>query len=185
MDETRRRRLSKRLSYHLRHGPGDAGVELDRGGWADLGALLDGMASRAGGPPATREDVERVIATSDKQRFELSDDGRRIRARYGHSVPVDLSLPPADPPATLFHGTTPAALPSIRRVGLTPQGRRQVHLSTERDQARRVGSRHGRPVVVEVDAGGLVGDGWRLVRATEEVWLADRVPPAYLRVPDV
>lgn len=177
MDRDARRRLSKRLAYHLRHGPGDAGVELDRAGWVDLDALLAGLA--AAGRRVTRGQVEQVVATSDKQRFQLSGDGR-IRARYGHSVPVDLDHDPAEPPARLYHGTTREALPSIRRRGLRPRSREQVHLSTDPATARRVGGRHGAPVVLVVDARGLAAAGHTLTRAAPAVWLVDHVPSVYL-----
>lgn len=178
MDERERRRLSKRLSYHLRHGPGDAGVSLDAGGWVDLDALLEGLA--AAGRHVTRAQVEEVLAGGDKQRFELGPDGRRIRARYGHSVEVDLDHDAVEPPPVLYHGTTRTALPGIRREGLTPRSRRMVHLSTEEGEARRVGARHGPPLVLEVDAPALEAAGHRLTRASPGVWLVDRVPVRYL-----
>lgn len=183
MDERQRRRLSKRLSYHLRHGPGDAGVVLDPAGWVEVGALLTGLGRT--GRPVTRARLEEVVARDDRRRFELSPDGRRIRARYGHSVDVDPGHEPvAEPPAVLYHGTTPTALAGIRRRGLVPRGRRHVHLSGDAASARRVGARHGRPVVLEVDAVGLVAEGHALARAAPDVWLVDHVPPRHLTLPD-
>lgn len=175
----RRVRISKFLSYVLRHEPGSIGLELDPGGWAEVASLLDG-ASRAGHDLAA-EDLRWVIEASDKQRFELSPDGRAIRARYGHSVPVDLGLEPVEPPQVLFHGTARRSLASILETGLQPRGRNLVHLSPDRATAREVGGRHGRPVVLQVAAGGMQADGHRFYQPAESVWMTERVPPEYLR----
>ena len=83
--------LGKRLSYVLRHRPDSVGLALDPHGWLELDALAAALSSH--GPTVSRTDVERVAAASDKRRFELSDDGRRIRAAQGHSFAVDLGLP--------------------------------------------------------------------------------------------
>ncbi len=67
--------LSKLLSFVLRHDPGSIGLSLDRGGWADVDALLT-----KAGHQFTLAELETVVQTSDKQRFALSSDGGRIRA---------------------------------------------------------------------------------------------------------
>ncbi len=174
-----RTRLSKRLSYHLRHRPEALGIALDRGGWVALDDLVAALGG--GGRAVTRAAIEEVVRTSGKQRFELSADGRRIRARYGHSVPVDLGHRPATPPDILYHGTAASRVDTILTEGLRPMGRRQVHLSADIATARQVGARHGTPVVLTVDAGAMAADGYTLVPATDAVWLVDEVPARYLR----
>ena len=171
-------RLSKRLAYVLRHDPGSVGVALDPQGWADVDALLAALART--GPSVSRADLERVVAGSDKQRFAL--EGGRIRAQQGHSVPVDLGLAPVAPPETLFHGTVARSLPAILAEGLRPQGRHHVHLSPDVVTARAVGSRRGRPVVLEVAAGRLSRAGQAFYRSGNGVWLVDAVPPDALTV---
>ncbi|MDX1600844.1 MAG: RNA 2'-phosphotransferase [Anaerolineales bacterium] len=176
----RRVRISKFLSYVLRHEPGAVGVELDPGGWADVDALLEG--ARREGRQLDREDLEWVIEASDKQRFEMSEDGRAIRARYGHSVPVDLELEPQSPPELLFHGTSERALDSIMERGLQPGSRNLVHLSPDRATAREVGARHGRPVVLQVAAAEMQSDGYHFFHPAEVIWLVPQVPPEYLSI---
>lgn len=171
-------RLSKRLAYVLRHDPGSVGVTLDRSGWADVDALLAALART--GPAVTRADLERMVAGSDKQRFAL--EGGRIRAQQGHSVPVDLGLPPVEPPDVLFHGTVGRFLPAILAEGLRPQGRSHVHLSLDVTTARAVGARRGRPVVLSVAAGDLWRSGKSFYRSGNGVWLVDAVPPEALVV---
>jgi hypothetical protein len=105
---------SKLLSMVLRHRPELIGIRLDEGGWADVDALLGGLAAH--GKPMSRAQLERLVATSDKQRFALQ--GNRIRASQGHSVPVDLGLSPIAPPEVLFHGTPERNVEPILRQGL-------------------------------------------------------------------
>jgi len=175
-------RTSKFLSYVLRHNPDALGLTLDPGGWADVDTLLDRV--RDDGRTIDRNLLTRVIAHGEKERFTLSSDGSKIRANYGHSIDVDLDLTPTSPPEHLFHGTARDTLPAIRDEGLRPQSRQYVHLSGTREEATRVGRRHGTPVVLTVDAQRLYAAGHTLYRSTDAVWLTDRVPPQFLQIPD-
>jgi putative RNA 2'-phosphotransferase len=168
-------RVSKRLSYVLRHQPGSVGLTLDDAGWVDVDALLAAL-------HLTRAELEHVVATNDKQRFAFDDTGTRIRANQGHSRPVDLGYSPEQPPDVLFHGTVERFLPAILARGLIPGRRHAVHLSEDVATARVVGGRRGRPVVLRVDAGAMVADGHSFTRSANGVWLTDTVPQAYLNV---
>lgn len=174
------RRLSKRLSYVLRHDPGSIGLTLDPAGWARLDDLLVGF--REAGVPIDAERLRRLVARGPKQRFELDDAGDRIRARYGHSVDVDPSHAHAVPPDVLYHGTRPPVVQTILAEGLRPMRRQRVHLSTDTETAREVGSRRGEPVILAVDAGAMHREGHRFQRATSGVWLVDEVPARFLKV---
>ena len=167
---------SRFLTYLLRHHPEGIGLVLDPGGWVEVDELLVALARH--GRPLDRAQLEDLVATSDKQRFERS--GSRIRAAQGHSVDVDLGLAPLRPPDVLFHGTHPGALKSIRAEGLLPMDRRLVHLSATADTAEQVGARRGRPVVLRVDAAGAHAVGHPYYRSANGVWLTDRVPPRFL-----
>jgi putative RNA 2'-phosphotransferase len=171
--------ISKFLSYVLRHAPDSIGLNLDANGWADVDELLAKAADKAG----RRIDLDTlrgVVAENDKQRFTLSEDGRRVRAAQGHSVAVDLDLAPSEPPPRLYHGTATRNLDAILAEGLKPGRRLQVHLSLEPETARKVGARHGKPSVLTVDAGAMHGDGHQFFRADNGVWLTDSVPARYL-----
>ena len=171
-------RLSKRLSYVLRHAPGSVGIVLDDAGWVDVDELLTALAAH--GRPVTRADLEHVVATNDKRRFAFDDTGSRIRASQGHSVAVDLGLAAVEPPPALFHGTPERNLPAIRAEGLRPGNRHAVHLSPDAATARTVGARRGRPVVLAVDAAAMAADGAVFTCSANGVWLVDAVPPQYL-----
>lgn len=175
-------RISKFLARHLRHAPGDIGLELDAAGWADVDALL--VACGRAGVPITREELDATVFAEGKRRYAYDQSGTRIRAMQGHSVPVDLGYEPAAPPASLFHGTHPGALGRIRAEGLRPMGRHHVHLSPDVATARQVGGRRGRPVVLGVDAAAMARDGYAFAVAGNGVWLVGEVPPRYLSEAD-
>ena len=171
-------RTSKFLSLVLRHEPAKIGITLDDAGWTDVGALL--AACAAHGVTITRGELEQIVATSDKQRFALSPDGARIRANQGHSVPVELGLLPAEPPARLYHGTVDKFMDSIRATGLAKGERHHVHLSAELATATKVGSRRGLPVILTIRAGEMAAAGHLFYRSENGVWLTDHVPPEYI-----
>ena len=171
-------RRSKRLALVLRHRPGSVGIRLDSHGWVDVDTLLTALADH--GMAMSRSDLQRVVQGNDRQRFDWDADTDRIRARQGHSVPVDLGLPSREPPALLYHGTPLGSLASILRTGLDRRGRHHVHLSSDVDTAHRVGARRGRHVVLVVDAAAMVGQGHCFWMTDNGVWLADHVPPEFL-----
>ncbi|MDX1672930.1 MAG: RNA 2'-phosphotransferase, partial [Balneolaceae bacterium] len=129
-------------------------------------------------------ELERIIDYSDKKRFEISDDGEYIRAGYGHSIDLDLGLDPVEPPGTLYHGTAERNVSPIMEKGLDPQNRNYVHLSADRSSAREVGMRHGKPVIISVDAGRMHEEGHAFYQSESEpgIWLTEEVPPEYVSV---
>src|SRR2546421_723555 len=133
-------RLSKFLSLVLRHEPEAIGISLDANGWVSVDELL--AAAAKAGRPITLESLRQVVETNDKKRCAFSEDSRRIRASQGHSVEVDLDLPPTMPPEHLFHGTATRFLDPIRTEGLRAQSRQHVHLSPDEETAVKVGTRH-------------------------------------------
>lgn len=170
---------SKFLSFVLRHRPEAVGLQLDRQGWLDVGTLLERI--NTDGRSITLEELRTVVATNDKQRFEFSPDGLRIRARQGHSLAgVDLELAPREPPDLLYHGTVEKFLASIRKAGLQRGGRNHVHLSPDRATAATVGSRRGRPVVLTIAARQMYLAGFTFYRSANGVWLSAEVPPNFI-----
>ncbi len=178
-DERRTVRVSKYLSKHLRHEPARIGLTLDANGWVEIDTLI--AAAAAHGFTFSRAELDHVVAHNDKKRFAI--DGSRIRASQGHTVAVDLDLPPATPPAYLYHGTVARNLAAIRTHGLSAMARHDVHLSVDRETATRVGARRGRPVILSVDAGAMHRDGHVFRVSANGVWLTESVPPGYLRFP--
>jgi putative RNA 2'-phosphotransferase len=175
-------KTSKFLSFVLRHNPRAIGLDLDDQGWASVDALIAAAAEH--GTQLSHDRIRQVVETNDKQRFALSPDGQRIRANQGHSIRVDLGLEPIEPPEYLYHGTATRFLASIRSQGLKPSGRHHVHLSPDQATAVKVGTRHGVPVVLRVEAARMHADGAVFYRSENGVWLTDHVAPTYFAVID-
>lgn len=171
---------SKFLSLVLRHQPQSIGLVLDEAGWVPVDDLIE--KANAAGKRLDRTLLQRVVETSDKQRFALSADGLRIRANQGHSIDVALGLAPAAPPPRLYHGTASRFLPSILANGLDRRQRHHVHLTEDLAIAADVGRRYGELVLLEIDAGRMAADGHVFWRSENAVWLTEAVPPAYLQV---
>ena len=178
MDEKKLVRMSKYLSKHLRHEPERLGLQLEPGGWVAVDDLLRACARNQF--PISRAELEEVVTQNSKQRFSFDETGARIRANQGHSVEVDLQLEPTAPPEMLYHGTGHGSVELILAEGLKRMSRHHVHLSADVETARKVGSRHGRPVVLVVDAAAMQRDGYLFYRSDNGVWLADEVPAKYL-----
>jgi putative RNA 2'-phosphotransferase len=173
---------SKFLSLILRHEPHRIGVVLDAAGWVDIDKLLDAL--HAHDVELSREELLEIVAASDKQRFAVSSDGTRIRANQGHSVQVELGLPPEPPPELLYHGTVDEFLPGIRAQGLHKRQRHHVHLSADIETAKKVGGRRGKPVVLGIKAGEMARAGHTFFRSANGVWLVDHVPPPFIELDD-
>lgn len=172
--------LSKFLSLVLRHEPERIGITLDDAGWTDVDALL--AQCTAAGRPLDRRTLQRIVDSSDKQRFAFNANSTRIRANQGHSVTVDLGLVAVEPPEMLYHGTAEHALPSILVSGLNRGARHHVHLSESFGTATAVGRRNGAPVLLQVAAGRMHAQGHRFYRSDNGVWLCDAVPPGFIEV---
>jgi putative RNA 2'-phosphotransferase len=180
VDDKRRVRISKFMSLVLRHEPEKANLTLEEGGWVLIDDLLAG--ADGAGVRFSRDELEAVVKACDKQRFAIDETGTKIRANQGHSTEVDLQLEPAEPPGELFHGTAERNLAAVLRDGLFKMARHHVHLSPDTVTATKVGSRHGKPVILVIDAAKMRAQGHVFYRSANGVWLVEHVPPQYLRV---
>ncbi len=159
-------KTSRFISLILRHRPEAVGISLDAHGWADVQALISGI-NRSGGHTVDMEILEEIVRTDEKQRYSFNEDHTKIRANQGHSIPVDVELEEKSPPDMLW--------------GLIPKGRLYVHLSSDRETARKVGSRHGKPVIYEIDCRKMKEDGYRFFLSANHIWLTKEVPAKYLK----
>ena len=171
---------SRFLSLVLRHDPGAIGLTLDGSGWADVSELLDKAASS--GTPISRDELLEIVETNEKRRFDLDLVRERIRANQGHSIEVDLELPPTVPPEVLFHGTAEKNRDAILAQGIIRGARQHVHLSGDVETARAVGSRHGRPIVFRVASGEMYRAQFAFYLSKNGVWLTHEAPPQFLQI---
>jgi len=175
--------MSKFLAKVLRHDPDMIGIKLDENGWTDVDELIRCAGiyqNKQSYDKLTHEILEEIIEKDDKGRYEFSVDGWEIRAVQGHSVKVDLQLNAIEPPEILYHGTATRFAASIMNTGLDKRSRHAVHLSSTADQARKVGSRHGNPVVLLISAKDMHNDGFEFFQSKNGVWLVDNIPARYI-----
>jgi putative RNA 2'-phosphotransferase len=173
---------SKFLSLVLRHEPSAAHITLDSAGWVEVESLLAGCAKA--GRSLTRADLDHVMATNAKKRFEFSLDGLRIRASQGHSVEVELEYTAQRHPERLYHGTATRFLDSIRNQGLLKMQRHHVHLSAETKVTLEVGARRGKPILLTIQSAQMQQEGHTFFRSTNGVWLVEHVPTHFIQVPE-
>ena len=169
-------RISRFLTYLLRHQPKEYPLSFDAHGFVHWQDLVETVQSRFADVPEAN--IRSVVADSDKKRFELKEN--KVRATYGHSFPVNLGLEATDPPAELYLGTARDLAGSILHNGLKPRDRRYVHLSASLEDALAVGKRRDpSPAVIVVNAAAAHAEGTRFFRAGP-LFLAESVPPKFL-----
>lgn len=166
---------SKFLSKILRHDPAAAGVVLDKNGWVSVKDILHNCKLKM-------IELEFIVDTNDKKRFEFDQHKMRIRARQGHSIEVDVELKEVVPTEDLFHGTANEVADIIKLEGIKKQSRNHVHLTNDAVTAITVGSRHGVPIVFRVNAPQMVNDGFKFYLSNNGVYLTDYIPPVYISV---
>lgn len=171
-------KLSVFISLVLRHKPDAAGITLDEHGWANVDELINGINNT--GRKIDMTMLEEIVKTDNKQRYSFNEDKTLIRANQGHSIPVDVELKEQEPPELLYHGTADRFLDNIMTEGLKPMSRLYVHLSKDVETAKKVGKRHGNPVVLKVYSRQMNRDGVEFYLSENGVWLTKKVDAEYL-----
>ena len=170
------KKISKYLSYILRHRPDSIDLVLDEHGWADMDELI----SKTKDLVLSKEIIAEVVESSDKQRFIIKEN--KIRANQGHSIDIDLDLKPTPPPDVLYHGTAMKYVESIMQEGIKSMNRQHVHLSKDIKTAKNIGSRHGKPIVLQIDTQAMYRDGCIFYLSENGVWLTEFVSVEYIIV---
>ena len=172
-------KTSKFLSLVLRHKPEVIGIDLDNQGWVEVDELIEKI--NAHGHSINFELLKEVVRTNNKKRFAFNDNQTKIRASQGHSVEIELGYSPSTPPVVLYHGTATRFLDSIMKSGLNKGNRHHVHLTDSLDTASNVGQRHGKLVMLEIDAKSMFEKGYHFYVSENGVWLTENVPTEFLK----
>lgn len=178
MTEQDKKRIGKFLSLVLRHSPETIGIELDENGWANVQELIEKCKEHR--YHFSMEDLIEIVEMNDKQRYSFNEKRNKIRANQGHSIDIDLALTPVEPPEFLYHGTATRFVESIMENGIVKQSRQHVHLSKDKETATKVGTRHGKPIVLTILAGQMSKDGILFYQSDNGVWLTDYVDNKYI-----
>ena len=175
MEEKEIIRMGKHLAFLLRHDKEafDEGL-IDKNGWRKVDELISDRGY-------TKKLLDEIVNTNNKKRYEYNDSGTKIRARQGHSIDVDVDLKEETPPSVLYHGTATRFLESIYKQGIVKGGRLYVHLSQDEETAIKVGSRHGNPFVLKIDAEQMYKDGVKFYLSNNGVWLTEFVDVKYIK----
>lgn len=176
-------KISKKLSYMLRHSTDPLYISLDNG-WADINEITKVLKAKY--PDVNIDVLEQIVTMDEKGRYSFNKNHTKIRANQGHSIPsVKIEMEQPDPPEFLYHGTATRFLSMIMKEGLKPMSRQYVHISSDFETAIQTGKRHGKPVVLIIRAKDFVNDGHSLYRSSNGVWLTEYVPCEYFTVQNI
>jgi putative RNA 2'-phosphotransferase len=172
-------RISKFMSYILRHHPERFNLELNPEGYADLETIIKQIRQKFPNYQIDELLIKEIIKESEKRRFEIV--GGKIRAFYGHSIKNKIKMQKAEHiPDKLFHGTNSIAFQKIKKEGLKRKSRQYVHLSETVETAYSVGKRRTEnPVILVVDSWRAVKEGIDLYKSGD-IYLVDYIPPEYI-----
>ncbi len=178
LEKERVERLGRFISGILRHFPDRFGLRMDENGWVDFESLV--RVVRRKFKWANRWLIKALIYSDSKGRYEFKDG--KIRAKYGHSVEVELNDYPTAEEDTLYYGTSEEEAQRILEVGIKPVNQTFVHLSTTIEKSEEVARlRTDDPIILEIDAKRAREDGIRIVKANEFIALAKEIPPKYIK----
>jgi len=178
LDTDREERLGRFISGALRHFPDDLGLTMDQQGWVDINLLCDIMKRRYRW--TTQERLIALMESDVKGRYET--DGSDIRARYGHSVDVELDYPENEL-MYLYYGVSQEEVDMLLENGIHPIRQRYVHLSTSYEKANEAASVHSEnPIILEINAEAAQQDGISIMSVNDDIVLTDCIPAEYLSV---
>ncbi|KAJ3729976.1 KptA family-domain-containing protein [Lentinula guzmanii] len=128
-------RLSKTLSWLLRHGAQSEGLPMRPDGYVKVANLLENPKIKS--QSLDLAGLQQIVNADLKHRYSLvcEDDVWWIKANQGHSIKaVKLDLKPVlsiedIPSRTAVHGTTKVAWQSISSQGLSKMTRNHIHLA--------------------------------------------------------
>lgn len=176
-------KISKNLSYILRHNPSVIGIELDNNGYADVNKLIEGYNNK-NKEKLDLDLLKEIVEEDDKKRYSFKNDYKYIRASQGHTIKVDVELKIETPKSNLFHGTSGKNIQSILDNGLKPCKRNYVHLSSDMRTALNVGLRYkkeGIPTaIIEYDVNKMINDGFVFMISENGVWQTSTIDSCYI-----
>ncbi|KAB0799055.1 hypothetical protein PPYR_06935 [Photinus pyralis] len=178
-------RVSKRLSWLLRHGALNEGLHLSTEGFIPLQQILESK----GFESVSISDIERIVLNNDKQRFTLrtSETGiLEIKANQGHSIDVRrLELTPLTDPKkvqNVIHGTYFQFWKCIKKEGLFRGKRMHIHFSEHLPGAKNIsGIRASAEIFIYVDLAKALSQGLKFYISPNNVILSPGNEQGYVK----
>lgn len=172
-------KLSKEISYALRHSPWKYDLEVNENGWVNIDQLLISLKKNQNWKDLTIDDIKSMIESSNKKRHEIFNN--KIRALYGHSFSNKIEMKEKIPPRFLYHGTTRRFLNKIKDKGLLPIKRQYVHLSSDIETAQTVGKRRdSNPIILKILSLKAYREGQKFYHANDKIWLSKKIDNNYI-----
>ncbi|KAI8358422.1 phosphotransferase KptA/Tpt1 [Blakeslea trispora] len=172
-------RISKLLSYILRHGAVKEKIAISSDGYVSINELLQHPKFKN----VTMEQIQFVVDNNDKKRFELAQpaaDEYLIRASQGHSLKtvasdnlLDLITAPLKTP--VIHGTTRKAWELIKQKGLSTMNRNHIHfaIGLPGDAKVKSGIRKTSDIFIYINVEKAKNDGILFYKSNNDVILSD------------
>lgn len=176
-------KLSKTLSYILRHNPKEFDLTLDEDGYADIDILIMAIVRKECKYRniLTKNIIIEIVKEDEKGRYEIKDN--LIRAVYGHSIKEKVEQNPCKPPKFLYHGTTLEKSKSILTDELKSMDRQYVHLSEDIETANKVALRRtNKPVILKISAEEAFKQGIKFYKAPNGIWLSESINNVFIDI---
>jgi len=184
-------KISKTLSYLLRHGAWKEGLEMREDGFVKILDILQTRSISQLG--VTEDDINRIVDNDEKQRYKVKMilDDEYIRANQGHTLEIQVEMKKVYdiediPTGVAIHGTYFEAIESIMRTGLSRMKRQHIHFAMGEIQNGHVisGMRKNIEVKIYLDIPKLLESGIELFISDNNVILSPgneegMIPPEY------
>lgn len=175
----------KLLSLILRHKPEIVGLNLETNGYVETSLLLQNL-KKYKNIVLTLKNLEEIVFSNDKKRFEFNFDHTKIRASQGHSIEtpnLQNDWEEILQPIQLFHGTSKRLLGTILSEGLSKMTRTHVHLTNSAEIALKTAKRHSSDIVVlELKTKEFLEVGNKIWKSQNDVYLTNFVEGKFLQV---
>ena len=158
-------KIGRTLAAILRHGK--FGLDMDAQGNVSLKDVMAKIRERNPRMNWLRaRHIEALVETDPKGRYVISNG--KIRATYGHTIPLDIRLDCEDIPDELFYPATPE----------------EAEIILYRDAVRAGSVRTEDPVILVIDTGVCMELGSDIGRAAKTVYLCRSVPADAIDIAD-
>ena len=176
--------LGRIMAGILRHFPDRFHLDMDEEGFIDIYKLVSAIKRKRGDRMRWLRPTHIIglVETDPKGRYQV--DNNHVRATYGHSIDLSMSLPTDDIPERLYYPTIPEEQEGVLSNGLTPEDRKMVHLSKTWDDAYEAGThREGPdPVILKIDAETALNNGIIIQRAGKTVFTVEEIPADFISI---
>lgn len=174
-------KISKKLSYYLRHGLIKHNIPHDSNGFVNINDIfkLDSIFDNI-----DIELINQIVSNDSKNRFELKivNNNIYIRANQGHSsgnLKDDNMLEILKKPIEgCFHGTYKKNLESIKKYGLSKMKRKHIHIAESMDA--KSGKRNNCNLIIYINMKLAMDDGIRFYKSSNGVILTPGNDDGYL-----